>query len=148
MEIKEDVLFEMIAEIGSRPAEEGGLLIGPVGQETVTLFVYDNEGGRSGVTYTPSPAVNEVLPLLAEEGLDLKGFVHSHPGLETPSDGDLRYVAAILEANPQMERVYLPIMPWVPIPRHEDFDPLRKVKWWIVSRSMDAPWQMTPDVID
>jgi proteasome lid subunit RPN8/RPN11 len=111
------VLTDIRATVGARPAESGGLLLGPVGVDGVTLFLFDEGGSTTRVTYSPShQQLTEACAALAPQGLEIKGVCHSHPGLRTPSFGDMEYVARFFDANPSMRRFYMPILPEVPYP--------------------------------
>lgn len=109
-------LRNIITTVGARPAESGGILLGPIGADSISDFVFDEEGSVSMVTYSPS---HRKLTMLCEaasvRGYELKGFCHSHPGLKTPSLGDLRYVERFFEENPGLRKFYLPILPVVPL---------------------------------
>jgi proteasome lid subunit RPN8/RPN11 len=44
-------------------------------------------------------------------GVDMKGFAHSHPdSFERLSAGDMRYIARLLERNPDMDQFFAPIV--------------------------------------
>src|SRR5687767_11968851 len=94
MQITEEVLTAIRQQIGSRPAEAGGVLGGNRASGTVTAFYFDETAATSRGTYSPNHEV--VNRLLAEDwnprGIDLLGFVHSHPaGIRVPSGGDQYY---------------------------------------------------------
>ena len=93
---------QIMCTIGARRPETGGILLGPIGSNDVTDFYFDNTAACSGATYTPYHIAlrrkmqHEWLPAR----LDMKGFVHSHPGrLDRLSDGDLAYIARLLAKN-------------------------------------------------
>jgi proteasome lid subunit RPN8/RPN11 len=99
--------------IGSRPAEQGGALGGSRTDGTVRHFHFDASARRSGATYSPDHV--SLNNLFADEwnpaGINLLGFVHSHPpGFARPSGGDAIYARAILDAIPELDRLLLPIV--------------------------------------
>lgn len=113
MRIKQAVFTEIIFEICPRPVEAGGLLLGPIGSNDITDFYYDQGANSSGVTYSPDYITlgkkmkEEWMP----SGLDMKGFVHSHPGnFDCHSRGDLIYIARLLKINPDMDIFFAPII--------------------------------------
>jgi hypothetical protein len=110
---------QIIGAVGSKPPENGMVLGGDPADGIVRHVVYDDGAACTGVTY--SPDFGRLNQLLAEwwkpSGIRLKGFVHSHPGrLGRPSTGDLRYAHAILEANPHLHRLLIPILTFDPDP--------------------------------
>jgi len=99
--------------ICSRPAESGGLLLGQVGSNDVCDFFFDVGGNFTGASYSPDHVTlnkkmkEEWIPA----GLDMKGFVHSHPGsLDTLTNEDLMYIKRLLIANPDMSMFISPII--------------------------------------
>jgi proteasome lid subunit RPN8/RPN11 len=99
--------------ICSRPAESGGLFLGPVGSNDVTDFFFDSGGHVTGASYSPDCVTlnkkmqEEWIPA----GLDMKGFVHSHPRrLDTLTYEDLMYIKKLLIANPDMSVFIAPII--------------------------------------
>lgn len=105
------VYDEIRHTVGRLPAEQGGLLGGRNGM--VTHFCFDRTAHRTGATYSPD---HERLNRLLQEdwnlrGIRLQGFAHSHPrGIARPSGGDLVYARRILEHNPHLDRLLLPIV--------------------------------------
>jgi proteasome lid subunit RPN8/RPN11 len=74
--------FEAIRNtVGARPAESGGLLVGSRADFVVQKFIFDQNAKVSRVTYTfDTDFLNaELERLWEEEGLQLLGFLHSHP---------------------------------------------------------------------
>jgi len=108
--------------IGAMPTERGGLLLGPIDSNDVTDFYLDITAQCTGGTYTPD---HKTLSQKMEEewipsGIDMKGFVHSHPnGLDSLSSGDLSYIARLLKANDDMTIFSAPIV----LPDHYRFCP-------------------------
>ena len=87
--------FEAIKNsIGIRPAETGGLLFGNREEFIVEKFIFDSEAKVTSSTYTfNTDFLNPMIKMLWEkEGLELIGFIHSHPrSFKRPSAPDLRY---------------------------------------------------------
>ena len=99
------VLFLLFDSVGKLHAETGGMLGGDRTAGLVTHFHFDTSSRRSGVTYSPDYKL--LTKLLTKEwnpnGVQLIGFVHSHPaGCEAPSGGDRIYAADILKANDEI----------------------------------------------
>ena len=111
--ISESVMQEIRQTIGNLRAEQGGPLGGNRDSGVVTDFHFDNSARRTGASYSPD---TELLnKLFAEEwnpqGINLLGFVHSHPpSFRQPSGGDIEYATRILAAIPELEYLYLPII--------------------------------------
>ena len=107
-------VYEQIRQaIGSHRAERGGMLGGSRVTGVVDHFQMDHTARRTGVTY--SPDVDVLNALLRDDwnpsGVNLLGFVHSHPGRNgVPSQGDLVYAERILKAIPEIDRLLLPIV--------------------------------------
>jgi hypothetical protein len=113
LRMKKSVYRAIRQAVGARRAEQGGALGGNRAAGEVTHFHFDEFAQITGVSYSPDVAV--LNRLLAEEwnpaGINLMGFVHSHPpGFCRPSGGDIVYARAILKANPEMDRLLLPII--------------------------------------
>jgi proteasome lid subunit RPN8/RPN11 len=80
MKWTQTVYQQILREIGSKPPELGGILLGPVGELLATHFVFDETGRGSTVAWTfGHNRINEVLRQYVPLKLDMKGFVHSHP---------------------------------------------------------------------
>lgn len=103
----------ILDSVGKLHAETGGMLGGDRATGVVTHFHFDTSSRRSGVTYSPDYKL--LTKLLTKEwnpnGVQLIGFVHSHPrGCESPSGGDRIYAGDILKANDAIEVLHLPIV--------------------------------------
>lgn len=129
------VLDRIMNSIGARPAETGGILLGPLDSNDVTDFHYDGTADCTGITYTPD--VKTLQQKLNDEWLpakvDFKGFVHSHPSaLDRPSGGDLEFIARLLKSNPDMPHFVAPIV----IP--EEF----RIRFYVIDRNNpNTPWE-------
>lgn len=117
LEISLEVLGEILKTIGSLHAEQGGALGGLETSDEVNHFHFDNTSNQSSVTYSPD---HRFLNRLFKKewnpkGIRLRGFVHSHPGRgSSPSHGDEIYAKNILQAIPDLEILWLPIVNTVP----------------------------------
>lgn len=112
MKMNQGVRREIMRTIGALRPEAGGILLGPVDSNEITAFYFD--GGAQCGTATYSPDCETLSRKMREEwlpsGLDMKGFVHSHPGLDQLSSGDLSYIARLLAINPDMSVFSAPIV--------------------------------------
>jgi len=67
----------------------------------------------SGATYTPDHVTlrRRMKEVWLPARLDMKGFVHSHPGeFDRLSHGDLVYIRRLLDKNPDMSVFTAPIV--------------------------------------
>ena len=75
---------QLLRDIGAHKPERGGYLLGPVNERMASHFVFDETGVGSAVSWTFGHGrINELLKKYVPLGLDLKGFVHSHPSRMT-----------------------------------------------------------------
>ena len=126
--MRREAFDKMMLSICRRPAESGGLLLGPVGTNDITDFYFDSGGTITGASYSPDHTT--LAKKLKEEwmpdGIDFKGFAHSHPGnLDTLTYGDMIYIKRLLSVNPDMPIFIAPII----IP-HEF-----RMRMWVVIRA-------------
>jgi proteasome lid subunit RPN8/RPN11 len=109
-----DSVLEQIEEHVARfPPERGGALLGPVGQPLVTEFIFDPEARTSGVTFTPSRSLADRVRAResADQQIELKGILHSHPGnMSRPSQGDHHAYEDSLDGAPWLGRLVAPIV--------------------------------------
>ncbi len=104
---------KIVNSIAVRPAETGGILLGPVGTELITDFFFDQTGSCSTSTYSPDHVglSRRMKKFWLPMGIDMKGFVHSHPGrLARLSPGDLTYIRRLLLINEDMAMFAAPII--------------------------------------
>lgn len=113
VKIAHNVCKDIMLTIGARPAESGGIILGPIGTNDVTDFFFDAGGNSTGSTYSPDCVTlrkkmkEDFLP----RGIDMKGFAHSHPGsFDCLSAGDLTYISRLLEINEDMSMFIAPIV--------------------------------------
>jgi molybdopterin/thiamine biosynthesis adenylyltransferase/proteasome lid subunit RPN8/RPN11 len=106
------VLGDLEREIVAHPPERGGALLGPRGRPLVSRLLPDPEAVASSASWAPSRALDAAVKLLErDEGLELKGVVHSHPrGLDHPSEQDVRELAEGLRRNGHMPCYLAPIV--------------------------------------
>lgn len=113
VKISSHVCKDIMLTIGAQPAESGGILLGPAGTNDVTDFFFDNGGNCSGSTYSPDCVTlkQKMKDEWVPAGIDMKGFVHSHPGsFDRLSSGDLAYISRLLEINDDMTMFIAPIV--------------------------------------
>lgn len=106
-------LAEIDSFIAAHPPERGGALVGPVGQPVVSKFLPDPHAAVTGVTYTPSEKLRQLVAETerAHTTLEFKGIIHSHPsGMDHPSGGDYRAYADSLRKAPWLGRFICPII--------------------------------------
>jgi len=135
---------QILAAVGGKPPENGMLLGGDPADGVVRHVVYDDGAARSGSTYSPDHVrLNTLLTdWWRPSGIRLLGFVHSHPGgFGRPSGGDLHYAEVILQANPHLDRLLMPIVTVDPVPALHPFVVVR------TSRGVVAK-PVTLDVLD
>ncbi|MBN2642800.1 MAG: hypothetical protein JXR78_14195 [Victivallales bacterium] len=111
--ISHKVCKEIMLTVGKRPPESGGILLGPVGTNDITDFFFDSGGTCTNATY--SPDCKTLKHIMKEQwlpaNLDMKGFVHSHPGsFDCLSAGDLVYIGRLLEINDDMPFFTTPVV--------------------------------------
>ena len=107
------VRCRIMGSIGARGPETGGILLGPIGSSDITDFYFDATASCSTATYTPDyVTLNRMMrQVWMPGGLDMKGFVHSHPGgFDRLSAGDLEYIHRLLKKNPDMSFFAAPIV--------------------------------------
>lgn len=106
------VLRAIAAEVAAHPPERGGALLGPPQRPLVTHFVADPQAATTSASFRPSRALDaRVKQLEVEDGLELKGIVHSHPrGLDRPSEHDAAELATGLRLNGHMASYLAPIV--------------------------------------
>lgn len=143
----DNVLGQIEEQIARFEPERGGALLGPVGQPLVTEFIYDRSARTSGSTYTPSRWLAEQVTVRerADQNLELKGILHSHPsGISRPSQGDHFAYADSLEGAPWLGRLVAPIITIGGRPRgpHEVALPSGVMSVYVAERRLD----ITPGV--
>lgn len=101
----------MLKTVGSRPAESGGLLFGSRTDWVVTKFLYDKNAKTTSSSYSFDVGyLNPKMDELAEEGLQLLGFFHSHPqGYKQLSTPDKTYFERQFKNIP-VDQFYVPLM--------------------------------------
>lgn len=115
---------QVMGAIGTKMPENGMPLGGDPSDGIVRHVVFDDGAERSGGTYSPDHVrLNALLnDWWRPSGIRLLGFVHSHPGrFARPSSGDMTYAEAILEANPHLNRLLMPIVTVDPEPALHPF---------------------------
>ncbi|MBO3752092.1 ThiF family adenylyltransferase [Streptosporangiaceae bacterium NEAU-GS5] len=109
----DSVLRDIDEHVAAYQPERGGALMGPIGQPVVSLFLPDPHAAATHVTYTTSDRLRKRVSEVegADQGLELKGIVHSHPGgMNVPSGGDHVAFADSLRRAPWLGRFICPIV--------------------------------------
>ena len=111
--ISRKVFYELMHKLSSRPAESGGVLLGPVGSNAITHFYFDRGGVCTGDSY--SPEYNTLNRKLRQQwrpaGLEIKGIAHSHGGnLNSLTYGDMSYIKRLMSRNPDMSIFVAPVV--------------------------------------
>lgn len=104
---------QIMCTIGACAPETGGILLGPIDSQDITAFYFDATASCSGATYSPDHMTlrRKMKEVWLPAGIDMKGFVHSHPGEhDRLSDGDLAYIGRLLKSNPDMSLFAAPIV--------------------------------------
>ncbi len=104
---------EILGTVGALPPETGGLLLGPADSEHISEFWFDRNARCTGATYSPdATTMNAMLrEVWRPQGLDWKGFAHSHSSQYGQlSGGDMSYIARLLLGSPGMASFVAPIV--------------------------------------
>jgi proteasome lid subunit RPN8/RPN11 len=107
------VRCQIMSTVGAKRPETGGILLGPTGSNDITDFYFDSTADCTGGTYTPDHVTlrKKMKEIWLPAGLDMKGFVHSHPGgFDRLSGGDLIYIRRLLQSNPEMSVFIAPVV--------------------------------------
>jgi hypothetical protein len=105
--------------VGTKRAETGGILLGLRDDYIVTKFIFDHKGSTSRCGYDPDVAFinGRIKEEWDKNGLELLGFIHSHPpGVTRLSGdwgngyGDIGYLKAIFRAIPALDQFLVPIV--------------------------------------
>jgi hypothetical protein len=129
--ISRKAFYELRHKLSSRPAESGGVLLGPANSDAITHFYFDSGGVCTGNSY--SPDYNFLNRKLRQQwrpaGLEIKGIAHSHgSNLNILTYGDMRYIKRLMSRNHGMRMFVAPVV----LPYQKSIHPM------IISRdSMD-----------
>ena len=106
------VLRDVGADLAALPPERGGALLGLPGRPLITRYEPDPDAASGARSWAPSRTLAaRVQNLEREEGLELKGLVHSHPhGLDRPSEQDALEVGEGLRRNGHLACYLVPIV--------------------------------------
>jgi len=106
------VLRDVGADLAALPPERGGALLGLPGRPLLTRYEPDPTAAAGARSWAPSRALAaRVQELEREEGLELKGLVHSHPrGLDRPSEQDALELGEGLRRNGHLASYLGPIV--------------------------------------
>jgi hypothetical protein len=113
IKINRKAFYELMHQLSSRPAERGGILLGPVGTNYITHFYFDRGGICTPGTYSPDCVTlnRKLRQLWRPAGLEIKGIAHSHKGnLDSLTAGDMSYIKRLLSRNPHMNTFIAPVV--------------------------------------
>lgn len=112
LRITQSVYSAILKSVGKLPPESGGILGGREDDDFVTHFHFDSNAQCSTASYTPDlKTLGNLFRDWNSEGVRFMGVVHSHPfGYRHLSIGDLSYAREIIEANPNLRRLLLPLV--------------------------------------
>jgi len=101
---------EIIKKIGSKTAEQGGVLMGKDG--IITDFIHDKHAKTTGGTYQlNTPYLNPLIKNLIAQGKEFLGILHSHPiGYGQLSAQDKSYFKSQFKNFEGLEKMYTPIV--------------------------------------
>lgn len=119
IKITYSALGSLIATVGQRKPETGGLLLGSRHDNIIRKFVFDQWGSSTRSSYDPDPS--KLNPIIKSEWREnrfaLVGWAHSHPwgASRLSSDygrntGDIGFLRAIFAAMPSLETFFVPIV--------------------------------------
>jgi molybdopterin/thiamine biosynthesis adenylyltransferase len=122
--VLDQVTAEIVEAVLLHPPERGGAVLGIPGRDVVTRFVFDAHAECTHGTFVPSTQLAaRVRAIEEQDGLEFKGILHSHPGLDRPSAQDARELKVGLRLNPHLPAYLAPIAtagtPQTPLGAHE-----------------------------
>ena len=108
--VKKEIYDDIVQKIGAAPIESGGIL--GIKDGVICSFYFDHTSPSRNDEYIPDISVlNEGIKIWFDLGIDFAGIVHSHPNsYDRPSSGDYIYVRRLKKSNPQLEKVFFPIV--------------------------------------
>lgn len=111
MKILKALYDDIVMKYGPVPPEQGGII--GIKDSVICGYVHDNlPQSLNQAIYSPSiDFLNDCIEKWAEKGIDFCGIVHSHAaGQNTLSSGDMEYIKALYEANPQLKKTFFPLI--------------------------------------
>ena len=112
VKVSYEVYEQIKATVGSyRP--ETGMMLGSSDGQVIDECYFDRKARTNCAAYSPNIAHlnNVVLPDWNSRGIQMVGFVHSHPrGCITPSFSDVNYAGQLLRVLPGLSRLVMPIV--------------------------------------
>ena len=111
MKITAKTLKDILLHYSPASFEQGGIL----GIKGGIVCVYEHDDSaqsRERAVYSPNVSfLNQCIEKWDESGIEFCGIVHSHPvGQDTLSSGDMDYIKALYSANPQLEKIFFPLV--------------------------------------
>ena len=112
MRIKKEIYHSIFTSVKDTPPESGGIL---GEKDGIIQFVVYDEGVKNGKLCSYAPDVeklNFVIREWQEEGILFCGMFHTHFfGVETLSEGDVKYINMIMEQMPEeIKTLFFPIV--------------------------------------
>ena len=114
MRITRQACEDIKKDIGSRPAELGGILLSESLDYTITSFVFDLLAAENPIIYQPStPFLNSVLK---GRNNQFVGIAHSHKNLSRLSSQDMRAAWSNITSpgNPHLRAYLMPLIQTIP----------------------------------
>ena len=111
--INHKAFYSLIHNLNSKTVEKGGVLLGPVGSNSITHFYYDQGGTSTANSYSPDYITlnRKLRQQWRPAGLEIKGIAHSHLGnLDRLTYDDLSYIKRLMSRNPAMGMFVAPIV--------------------------------------
>lgn len=124
--ITEHALSLILNTVGSRLPECGGKLYSPCERDNgIDLFEFDPASGRDHEIFSPNTAWGNERVEFWDKHRDRHrwcGDLHSHDAYENgflsrkigPAQGDLGYIEAVFESNPDLDKFYAPVLTFDP----------------------------------
>ncbi|MGX8698828.1 MAG: hypothetical protein ACSW8F_02725 [bacterium] len=111
MKIRENVYRSMLSCYSAVPPEQGGIL----GEKDGMVCAYIHDASSMVLecaVYRPDrDYLNRCIQNWSKEGIAFCGLVHSHPPTQPElSSADIAYIEALYRLNPQMKRLYFPLV--------------------------------------
>ncbi len=110
MKITNSVFKDILLSFPPAPPEHGGIIGGKNG--IISVFCHDSVGPSEQAVYVPDVMfLNGVIEEWHRSGISFYGMIHSHMKNEpTLSEGDIKYIKAVMAEMDIGEKLYFPIV--------------------------------------